>query len=91
MLTLLQSGITGGRSLGKGSSEIESGNILSCLMFQFFKNWEGNLAHRSPGEPRRDTDLGKVCIEFLYFVLITRLAYLVPLRDWIQVARAWCF
>ena len=44
MLTLLQSGITGGRSLGKGSSEIESGNILSYLMLQFFKNWEGNLA-----------------------------------------------
>ena len=41
-------------------------------MFQFFENWEGNLAHRSPGGLSRDTDLGKVCIEFLYFVLITR-------------------
>ena len=48
MLTLLQSGITGGRSLGKGGSEIESGNILSCLMFQFFKNGQMSLAIGAP-------------------------------------------
>ena len=88
ILTLLQSDITGRGSLGKGSSEIESGNILSCLMFQFFKNWKRNFAHRSPRWLRRNTNLGKVCIELLYFVLITRLAYLVPLdsgRRWLGV------
>ena len=71
ILTLLQSDITGRGSLGKGSSEIESGKILSCLM--------RNHGYRSSRRFRRNTNLGKVCIEFLYFVLITRLAYLVPL------------
>ena len=79
MLTPLQSGITGGRSFGKSSSEIESGNILSCLMFQFVKNWHRDLAHRNPRWLRRNTNLGKVCVQLLYFVLKTRLAYLVPL------------
>ena len=56
ILTLLQSDMTGRGSLGKGSSEIESEKILSCLMFQFFKNWKRNLDHRSPD------DLGEIQI-----------------------------
>ena len=49
------------------------------------KNWKGNFAHRSLRWLRRNTNLGKVCIQLLYFVLITRLAYLVPLGSGFDV------
>ena len=39
MSTLLQSGIAGRRSLGKGGSKVKRGYILSRLVFQFFENW----------------------------------------------------
>ena len=55
ILTLLQSDMTERGSLGKGSSEIVSGKILSCLIFQFF-NWKRDLDHRSPD------DLGEIQI-----------------------------
>ena len=77
MLTFFQSGIAGGRRLGKGGRKIQCGDVLPRLMFQLLKNWKRNLAYRGSRELRRNTDLHKVCIMFLYFVFITRLTYLV--------------
>ena len=69
--------MTGGRSLGKGRSENERGNVLPCLMFQFLKNWKRKVAHRGPRRFRSNTDLA-ICIKLLNLVLITRLSHLVP-------------
>ena len=79
MLTLLKSCIAGRRRLSKGSSKIERGNVLPSLVFQFLKNWYGNLAHRSPRGFRSNTDFCKICIQLLYFLLVTGLSQLVPL------------
>ena len=48
MLALLQSGVTGRRSLGKGGSEVEGGYVLSSLMFQFLENGRGTLPIGAP-------------------------------------------
>ena len=37
-LTLLKSGVTG-RSLSKSSHEVDTGDVLPSLVFQFLKNW----------------------------------------------------
>ena len=81
MLALFQGSIARRRGFGKGSGEIEGRNILSSLMFQLLKDWQRDFGYWCPRRSRSNTDLGKVRIQLLDFVLKSGLSNLIPLRS----------
>ena len=74
---LFQNSVACRRSLGKSSREIDGGEILSRLLFEFLKDVKRNLGNRGPRGFGRDTDFGKICVELLKFVFKARLSHLV--------------